>query len=97
MSAPAGFGKTTLLAGWLTATPETPRRTAWLSLDREDNDPSSFWTHVIVALQSVVAGVGSDALAILQSSREAPPMRALLTSVVIKRKLLTVTVMPDPA
>ncbi len=47
VSAPAGFGKTTLLAGWLAAAGPT---VAWLSLDRNDNDPSRFWTYVVAAL-----------------------------------------------
>ena len=49
VSAPAGFGKTTLLAAWLAAGPAAPqdsRSVAWLSLDREDNDPTTFWTYV---------------------------------------------------
>ena len=42
VSAPAGFGKTTLLTEWLAAAADRPRRTAWLSLDRGDNDPTHF-------------------------------------------------------
>ena len=45
ISAPAGFGKTTLLTEWLAAGPAAPadeRLAAWLSLDRADNDPASF-------------------------------------------------------
>ena len=52
ISAPAGFGKTTLLAAWLAA--GRPRRigpVAWLSLDEDDSDPATFWTYVITALQ----------------------------------------------
>ena len=53
VSAPAGFGKTTLLTEWLAAGPVAStgeRLAAWLSLDRADNDPASFWTYVIAAL-----------------------------------------------
>ncbi|MDQ4089307.1 MAG: LuxR C-terminal-related transcriptional regulator [Actinomycetota bacterium] len=50
VSAPAGFGKTTLLAEWLAGT----GRTAWLSLDAGDNDPVVFWAYVVAALQTVV-------------------------------------------
>ena len=52
VSAPAGFGKTTLLTEWLAAGPAAPageRLAAWLSLDRGDNDPASFWAYVIAA------------------------------------------------
>ena len=43
LSAPAGFGKTSLLAEWLAATPAGERPTAWLSLDAGDNQATSFW------------------------------------------------------
>ena len=70
VSAPAGFGKTTLLTQWLAAGPAGPageRLAAWLSLDRGDNDPASFWTYVIAALRTVASGVGESALALLQA------------------------------
>src|SRR5450755_2752139 len=70
VSAPAGFGKTTLLTEWLAAGPAAPageRLVAWLSLDRGDNDPASFWAYVIAALRTVASGVGESALALLQA------------------------------
>jgi len=45
--APAGFGKTALLAGWVC---RGDRPVAWLSLDAGDNDPARFWRHVVAAL-----------------------------------------------
>ena len=54
VSAPAGFGKTTLLAEWLGETPSEYRSVAWLSLDPSDSDPSSFWTYVVAAVQRAV-------------------------------------------
>jgi LuxR family maltose regulon positive regulatory protein len=71
ISAPPGFGKTTLLAEWLTAAPANERSAAWLSLDRSDNEPASFWTYLITALQTVAPGVGASALPILQDPQ--PP------------------------
>ena len=68
VSAPAGFGKTTLLTEWLAADGEDARRTAWLSLDRRDSDPSVFWSYVIAAARKVAPEVGADALATLQST-----------------------------
>ena len=56
ISAPAGFGKTTLLAEWLAAT-GTERSVAWLSLEESDSQPASYWTYLIPALQTVVPGV----------------------------------------
>jgi LuxR family maltose regulon positive regulatory protein len=81
VSAPAGFGKTTLLTEWLAAGPAAPgneRLAAWLSLDRGDNDPVSFWTYVIAALRTVASGVGESALALLQAPQP-PPIETVLT------------------
>jgi LuxR family maltose regulon positive regulatory protein len=81
VSAPAGFGKTTLLTEWLAAGPTAPadeRAAAWLSLDRGDNDPVSFWTYVIAALRTVAAGVGENALALLHAPQP-PPIETVLT------------------
>jgi LuxR family maltose regulon positive regulatory protein len=68
LSAPAGFGKTTLLAEWLGGTPGEDRSVAWLSLDPADNEPASFWTYVVTALQAAVPGVGTGALELIESS-----------------------------
>jgi LuxR family maltose regulon positive regulatory protein len=81
ISAPAGFGKTTLLTEWLAARPAGPadeRLAAWLSLDRADNDPASFWTYVIAALQTVAPGVGESALTLLRAPQP-PPIETVLT------------------
>jgi LuxR family maltose regulon positive regulatory protein len=51
VSAPAGFGKTTLLAEWLGGREGDHCRTAWVSLDAADRDPASFWTYFVSALQ----------------------------------------------
>ena len=68
VSAPAGFGKTTLLAEWMGETPGEDRCVAWLSLDPSDNEPESFWTYVVTALQTAVPGVGSGVLELIASS-----------------------------
>jgi hypothetical protein len=49
VSAPAGFGKTTLLGEWVAS---CGRPVAWLSLDEGDNDPARFWPYFIAAVQS---------------------------------------------
>jgi LuxR family transcriptional regulator, maltose regulon positive regulatory protein len=51
VSAPAGFGKTTLLAAWGQSLSKSQYRLCWISLDEEDNDPRLFWTYVLSALQ----------------------------------------------
>ena len=68
VSAPAGFGKTTLLTDWLTTAPGDGRATAWLSLDHSDNDPALFWAYFIAALKTAAPGVGEGALALLRST-----------------------------
>ena len=78
VSAPAGFGKTTLLADWLHGAPGTDRSVAWLSLDPADNEPATFWTYVVTALQGAVPGVGSDALELLRT--RPLPTELLLTT-----------------
>jgi LuxR family maltose regulon positive regulatory protein len=52
VSAPAGFGKTTLLAEWLADAAVDGRSAAWLSLDQRDNDPALFWTYLVAALNT---------------------------------------------
>jgi LuxR family maltose regulon positive regulatory protein len=82
VSAPAGFGKTSLLTEWLAAGPVAPaneRLAAWLALDRGDNTPASFWTYVIAALRTVASGVGESALDLLQAAQP-PPVEAALTT-----------------
>ena len=79
ISAPAGFGKSTLLAEWLAAVPSDPRSVAWLSLDPGDNQPAAFWTYVIKALQTVAPEAGSTALALLQAPQP-PPIESVLAT-----------------
>ncbi|GAA3623594.1 hypothetical protein GCM10022236_27470 [Microlunatus ginsengisoli] len=68
ISAPAGFGKTTVPVAWLHEAATADRSVAWLSLDAADNEPASFWTYVATALEGAVAGVGSRALEVLAAS-----------------------------
>ena len=77
ISAPAGFGKTTLLAEWLAA-PRTGGSVAWLSLEESDRQTASYWTYLIAALQTVAPAVGGSALELLQSAQ--PPIETLLAT-----------------
>jgi LuxR family maltose regulon positive regulatory protein len=82
VSAPAGFGKTTLLTEWLAAGSARragERLVAWLSLDLADNDPASFWTYLIAALRTVASGVGESALSFLRAPQP-PPIETVLTT-----------------
>ena len=78
LSAPAGFGKTTLLAEWLAAGCADEAAVAWLSLDGRDNEPALFWTYVVTAMQTAVEGIGSGALQVLASA--SPPIDAALAA-----------------
>jgi LuxR family maltose regulon positive regulatory protein len=78
ISAPAGFGKTTLLSEWI---PQSQRCVTWFSLDEGDNDPTRFWTYVISSWQQINPGLGRGALALLQSP-QAPPIKAILTTLI---------------
>ncbi len=77
IAAPVGFGKTTLLAAWLAATPQAERSTAWLSLDPGDNQASTFWPNLIAALQKVAPGVGASSVSLLQGPQPPPIETAL--------------------
>jgi LuxR family maltose regulon positive regulatory protein len=78
ISAPAGFGKTTLLADWLTAAPADRRSVAWLSLDPGDNEPKSFWSYVMAALQTAAPGVGERARSLFDAPET--PIEVVLTT-----------------
>ncbi len=65
VDAPAGFGKTTLVAQWR-ASPAEFRPFAWLSLDRGDDDPGRLWWYVVCALQRACPGFGGDILRALR-------------------------------
>jgi len=75
LSAPAGWGKTTLLAQWALGAGED-LRFGWLSLDRSDNDPVWFWMYVVAALQKVSPGVGTRAVDLLAMG--ADPVQVVL-------------------
>src|SRR5439155_7480097 len=76
ISAPAGFGKTTLVGEWLAS---CERPAAWLSLDEGDNDPARFLTYLVAALRMIAANIGGEILAALQSPQP-PPTEAVLTA-----------------
>jgi LuxR family maltose regulon positive regulatory protein len=78
ISAPAGFGKTTLVSEWITLCKQP---VAWVSLDAGDNDPVRFWSCVIAALQTLKPRLGENAQAMLQSPQPAP-IRSVLTDLI---------------
>jgi LuxR family maltose regulon positive regulatory protein len=78
ISAPAGFGKTTLISAWLQ---HSQRPAAWLSLDQGDNDPLRFWRYIAAALQTMDAGWGTAALAMLLAP-QTPPLESIVTALI---------------
>jgi LuxR family transcriptional regulator, maltose regulon positive regulatory protein len=68
VSAPAGFGKTTIIRQWITAA-ELGKPFGWLSLDDGDNDPVRFLLYLVSAIQKVNAEIGKTILASLNSSQ----------------------------
>ncbi len=85
ISAPAGFGKTTLVSEWLQ---QIDRATVWLSLDESDNDPARFVTYLIAALQQIDLELGLTAQGFLQAPQ--PPSPEVLMTALIN-DMTTVT------
>jgi LuxR family transcriptional regulator, maltose regulon positive regulatory protein len=86
ISAPAGFGKTTLVSEWVAG---FERPSAWLSLDEGDNDPARFLAYLVAALQTITANIGKGVLGMLQSPQP-PPSESILTAL-----LNEITTIPD--
>jgi len=80
VSAPAGFGKTTLLTEWLGTFADEGSAVAWLSLDERDNDPALFWSYILAALQVAAPGLGANAQALLDAGNT--PAEVVLTTLV---------------
>lgn len=76
ISAPAGFGKSTVLSEWI---PQSEQCVTWLSLDAGDNDPTRFWSYLIAALQRVNPDLGRQAQLFFQSPQPLPAESFLTT------------------
>lgn len=76
ISAPAGFGKSTLISEWIM---NYGQQSTWLSLDENDHDVARFLVYLINALQTVSPNLGADILDVLQSS-QFPPIDSILTT-----------------
>jgi len=91
VSAPAGYGKTTLVSAWnagrmkedLNASSfiPPPSSLCWLTLDPEDNDPARFFAYLAAALQRVDEGLGSS-LESLVEQPQFPPVHALMEELI---------------
>ena len=78
VSAPAGFGKTTLLSEWVQ---HLGCPVAWVSLDKNDNDLTHFLTYMIAALQRIAEDIGIDIQAALDES-QSPKFEIMLTKLI---------------
>ncbi|MBE0669219.1 MAG: AAA family ATPase, partial [Anaerolineales bacterium] len=87
ISAPAGFGKTTLISEWVDS---CHKPVAWLSIDEGDNNPTYFLTYLITTLQTIVPNIGAEALRVVQSA-QLPPIESILT--ILLNEIATI---PDP-
>src|SRR6266567_318598 len=74
ISAPAGFGKTTLVGAWVAG---SDRHVAWLSLDEGDNDATRFLIYLVAAVRTIAPSIGEATLGALQSPQP-PPTESLL-------------------
>jgi LuxR family maltose regulon positive regulatory protein len=81
VSAPAGFGKTTLLAEWTENWSARGGSVAWVSLDESDNDPARFLTYLVGALQTFEGEIGREVLASLRSP-EFPPVETVVGALI---------------
>ena len=85
VSAPPGFGKTTLISTWVASLKSTGHlpspSVAWLSLDDRDNDSVIFWTYILSAFQTTQEGIGKKALSLLQAASP-PNLEGVLVSLV---------------
>jgi len=81
ISAPAGFGKTTLLSTWVRSLPLRQPLVTWVSLDEEDNDPRLFWTYVLNALE-MQDSEGMSALLKYLQSPQLPSLKYILTGLI---------------
>src|SRR5215471_8172236 len=81
VSAPAGFGKTTLLGEWVQSLSRESIRVAWISLDEEDNDPVRFWRYVLAALDALQPGMCTDLLARLRT-QVSPHLPRVVTTLI---------------
>ena len=111
ITAPAGYGKTTLAAAWLqshpastTATTQDPLQPSsfrlhpcfsWLSLHPTDNDPHRFLANLVAALSRAQPGLGQGALALLRAGGFEPAVSALLDELAAAREQPLVVVLDD--
>src|SRR5712692_505022 len=81
VSAPAGFGKTTLLSNWIHSLQPQRPRVAWVSLDEGDNEPVLFWRYVFAALDRAQPGLCAELVTYLHT-QQAPPLRSALQTLI---------------
>ena len=86
LSAPAGFGKTTLMSDWVHLKSFANTPIAWVSLEEGDNDPVRFWTYVLTSLDTTYQGIAQEALTSLRTP-QGSPIQFILTTLINRRRL----------
>jgi LuxR family transcriptional regulator, maltose regulon positive regulatory protein len=90
ISAPAGFGKTTLVSTWVAG---CDRQVGWLSLDEGDNDPTRFLIYLVAAVRTIAPNIGEGVLGLLlDKTPQPPPTESILTTL-----LNEITTIPENA
>ena len=93
ISAPAGFGKTTLISEWVAGRKQQPEtEAAWLSLDEGDNDPARFLAYLVLALQTISKDVGKGVLGAIQPSQPLTEIHEFLLATLLNE----IATIPDP-
>jgi LuxR family maltose regulon positive regulatory protein len=87
VDAPAGYGKTTLLAHWIEVSGVAA---AWVTLDQGHNDPSRFWTYLVVALDRVASGLCDKMLPLVRAGNPQHP------DTIVAALVHNLAALPDP-
>lgn len=80
LSAPAGFGKTTALAAWVSAARAEGRAVAWLSCEASEQTATVFWSYVVTSLQLIEPAVGTSVLPLVESGQA--PVESVVATLV---------------
>jgi LuxR family maltose regulon positive regulatory protein len=97
ISAPPGFGKTTLLSAWVHSLPSGNPHVAWVSLDEADNDPLRFWEYGLTALDNCKPGLCTFLLTFLHTehSLSVPYLLTALINTLVKQTEQFLLVLDD--
>ncbi|MFW2487253.1 LuxR C-terminal-related transcriptional regulator [Clostridium chromiireducens] len=67
VTAPAGFGKSTLISSWINFDVKNRYYMSWVSLDERDSDPLTFWRYILISINQIQSGMLENAFSVLNS------------------------------